>query len=233
MALQEDTLALTILMPCRNEADAVGLCVQDALAYLKKAGIAGEILVVDNASTDRSGEIAAAGGARVVLENRPGYGLALRTGIAASRGEVIIMGDCDTTYDFTALDPLRLLLAERRCDMVIGDRFLGGMEKGAMSWTHYFGVKVLSAIGRKRYRVAVKDFHCGLRGITRRAAWSLPFKADVMEFATEMIALAAKNGLRIGQTPVRLYRCRAKRKSKLHTLPDGLRHLWYMMQISV
>ena len=114
--------------------------------------------------------------------------------------------------------------------MVTGDRFAGGIEAGAMPLSHRVGVKALSALGRWRYRSSVRDFHCGLRGITRSAAGKLPFQTEGMEFATEMIALAEVNGLRIGQAPVRLRRCTVRRKSKLRTLPDGFRHLTYILK---
>ena len=141
-----------------------------------------------------------------------------------------IFGDSDTTYDFMKLGKLYRPLAEGRADVMIGDRFAGGMEKGAMPWSHRIGVRLLSAMGRRRYRTDVRDFHCGMRGLTRKAAEQLAFRTGGMEFATEMIALAAKAGLRIGQCPVRLRKCTLDRKSKLRTLPDGNRHLRYMLR---
>lgn len=222
-------LDLTILMPCLDEADAVATCVDEAHAYLERSGLAGEVLVVDNGSTDQSAAIAKEHGARVVREDRRGYGRALRTGLAASQGTLIVLGDCDTTYDLYRLDSLVASLAEGTCDMVIGNRFAGGIERGVMSLAHRIGAEVLSALGRWRYHTNVRDFHCGLRGMTRQAAITLPFRAEGMEFATEMIALAAAHGLRIGQVPVRLRRCVAHRHSKLHAVPDGLRHVAYIL----
>ena len=219
-------------MPCLNEADAVATCVGEALGYLERSGRSGEVLVVDNGSTDGSAQIAVASGARVVHEGRRGYGSALRAGLAASRGGLIVLGDCDTTYDFSALEGMVALLAEKGCDMVVGDRFAGGIEAGAMPLSHRIGVKALSALGRWRYHTDVQDFHCGLRGITRSAASALPFQTEGMEFATEMIALAAVYGLRIGQVPVRLRRCSAQRRSKLRTVEDGFRHLAYLVKNS-
>ena len=221
---------LSIVMPCRNEESAVGLCVDDAMAFLRRRDLRGEVIVVDNGSTDGSAAVARAHGARVVAEETPGYGLALRRGIAESRGRVIILGDSDTTYDFLHLDAMYDPLDRGECDMMIGDRFAGGIEPGAMPWSHKVGVKALSAIGRGRFRSEVRDFHCGLRGLTREAAGKLNFRTEGMEFATEMIALAEQAGLRIGQCPVKLRKCGQPRKSKLRTLPDGFRHLRYILK---
>jgi len=221
---------VSVVLPCRNEEAAIGQCILEIRRFLEQEKLQGEILVADNASTDRSAEIAGRMGARVVREEKPGYGYALRAGIAAAAGEIILFGDSDTTYDFMELGKLYRPLAEGRADVMIGDRFAGGMEKGAMPWSHRIGVRLLSAFGRRRYRTDVRDFHCGMRGLTRKAAEQLAFRTGGMEFATEMIALAAKAGLRIGQCPVRLRKCTLDRKSKLRTLPDGNRHLRYMLR---
>lgn len=222
-------LDLTIVMPCLNEEAAVGYCVDDALEFMKKYHLQGEVLVVDNASDDNSQETAKDHGARVILEPRRGYGRALRTGFEHARGKVIIMGDCDTTYDFQNLQPMYEPLANGNCDMVIGNRYAGGIEKGAMPFSHRWGVRFLSYCGRKRFKVAVYDFHCGIRGFTRPAYQKLELQTDGMEFATELIAEAAKNGLSIQEIPVTLKKCRLKRKSKLNTVKDGLRHLRYII----
>ena len=220
---------VTILMPCRNEEAAVGSCIEEAKQFLETEKLQGEILVVDNASTDRSAEIAAAKGARVIREGRPGYGNVMRAGIAAAQGKIILMGDCDTTYNFLESNRLFSVLSEGKSDIIIGDRFAGGMEKGAMSLSHRIGVRYLSWIGRRKTGTDVRDFHCGLRGMTKEAAGRLKLRAEGMEFATEMIAEAAREGLRIGQCPVSLRKCRLDRKSKLRTLPDGMRHLKYLL----
>ena len=224
------SLDLSIIMPCRNERATVGICVDDALAFVRRHRLAAEVLVVDNGSTDGSGAIAKAHGAVVVQKQTPGYGRAIRAGIAYSRGRVLIIGDCDTTYDFLHLMPIYAPLAEGSCDVVIGDRFAGGMEKGAMPLSHRLGVPFLSRLGRLRYHVKVHDFHCGLRGLTRDAAQRLKLHTQGMEFATEFIAQAARQQLVIAQTPVALRRCRYERASKLHTVSDGLRHLRYIMR---
>lgn len=225
----DPVVLLSILMPCRDEAAAVGQCVDDARAFLDRKNLNGEIVVVDNGSVDGSADVAASHGARVIFESRPGYGAALRKGLKECLGRVIIFGDCDTTYDFTRLDEIYALLSSGAFDVVIGDRFAGGVERGAMPLSHRVGVRMLSVLGRLKTGTEIRDFHCGLRGLTREAACSLDFRTEGMEFASEMIALAAKRGLRIGQVPVLLRRCEKKRKSKLRAIPDGLRHLRYLL----
>ena len=220
---------LSVVMPCLNEEANLAFCIQEAQAYFACRGLSGEILVVDNGSTDRSAAIAADWGAVVVPEHRRGYGRALRTGLARSTGKVIIMGDCDSTYDFLHLDPLYLPLAEGAADMMIGDRFGGQTESGAMPFLHRLGVPFLSLCGRLRWHVRVRDFHCGIRGLTRFALEQLELHTDGMEFATEQIAEAARKGFRIGETPVPLRRSRAERKPKLRTFRDGFRHLKYIL----
>ena len=223
-------IALSVVMPCLNEALTVGICVEDALLFLRENRIMGEVLVVDNGSTDSSAAIARRHGARVVTERRRGYGRALRTGISASRGRVIVMGDCDTTYDFRHMERLVFPLLEDRYDVMIGNRFAGEMEPGAMPWLHRLGVPLLSACGRRRWKTDVRDFHCGLRGLTRRAAERMELETEGMEFATELIAEAARKDMRIGQTSVPLRRCAAPgRQPKLRTCPDGLRHFRYIL----
>ena len=221
---------LTILMPCLNEEAAVGQCIDDARSFLARYALDGEILVVDNGSADRSAQIAAEHGARVVAESRPGYGAAIRKGLECAEGSVIIIGDCDTTYDFARLENIYEPLAAGKCDFVIGDRFAGGIENGAMPWSHRIGVKALSALGRLVTGTNVRDFHCGLRGITRNAVQKLNFQTIGMDFASEMIVLAARNRLRIRQVPVPLRRCEKRRKSKLRAIPDGFRHLRILLR---
>ena len=221
---------LTILMPCRNEEAAVGQCIDDARSFLTRYALDGEIFVVDNGSADRSAQIAAEHGARVVAESRPGYGAAIRKGLKCAEGSVIIIGDCDTTYDFANLEHIYGPLTAGECDFVIGDRFAGGIENGAMPWSHRIGVKALSALGRLVTGTNVRDFHCGLRGITRDAVQKLNFQTIGMDFASEMIVLAARNRLRIRQVPVSLRRCEKPRKSKLRAIPDGFRHLRILLR---
>ena len=229
MSVDEKKPELTILMPCLNEESTVGLCVDKAADFLKKNHIDGEILVADNGSSDRSAMIAKKHGAKVIRVRRTGYGRALRAGIRASQGKVIIMGDCDDTYDFTDIWDMYRLLADDTCDMVIGNRIDGNIEPGAMPVSHKIGVRALSAIGRCRFKVAVRDFHCGLRGVRKDAAQQMHFRTTGMEFATEMIAQAKHANLRIAEVPVVLHKCGYDRKSKLNTVRDGFRHLRYML----
>lgn len=228
--LEKESLTLTILMPCLNEAATVGISIREATAFLAKNRIRGEILVVDNGSADDSAAIAESCGARVICQREKGYGSALRMGIANSRGKVILLGDCDTTYDFLHLEQLYGLLSSGEWDMVIGNRFAGRMEEGSMGWSHKWGVRFLSWLGRKRYHTDIYDFHCGLRGLTRSAAEKLDLHTGGMEFATEMIAEAVRKGLSVGQTPVALRKCVHPRTSKLRTIRDGLRHLAYIFR---
>ena len=225
---EKQELELSVIMPCLNEESTVGYCVDEARQFMDNHHINGEIIVVDNGSDDASVKVATEHGARVVTEYRKGYGRAIRTGLTNSRGKILVVGDADTTYDFLHLEALYEPLADGSCDMVIGNRYAGGIEKGAMPWTHKWGVKFLSYCGRKRFGVDVYDFHCGLRAMTREAAKKLSFHTEGMEFATEMIAEAARKNLRIKQVPVHLRKCEYARKSKLRTIRDGFRHLRYI-----
>lgn len=221
---------LTILMPCLNEEANIGATIDEAKNYVSKREIAAEILVVDNDSTDRSAEIATEHGAIVLKEPHRGYGRALRTGLAAANGKVIIFGDCDSTYDFANLDPLYQPLVENKVDFMTGDRFGGQMEDGAMSWSHKLGVPFLSWCGRVKFGVKIHDWHCGIRGIRKDALQKLNLQTDGMEFATEMIAEASRKGLRIGEVSVPLKKARNERQEKLRTIRDGFRHLWYIVR---
>ena len=225
---------LTILMPCLNEEENCTFSIQQAQTYLSsildRFGHVGEVLLIDNNSTDRSAAIAKDCGARVVTEPRPGYGRALRTGLRKARGDVIIFGDCDSTYDFSDLDSIYLPLSECKYDFITGDRFAGQMEDGAMSWSHKLGVPFLSWFGRVKFGVKIHDWHCGIRGIRRDALQKLSLQTDGMEFATEMIAEASRKGLRIGEVSVPLKRAQNERQEKLRTVRDGFRHLFYIIR---
>lgn len=222
-------MELTILMPCLNEAAAVAFCVREAAAYLRSREIMGEVLIADNGSSDRSRELAAAAGARVITVPEKGYGSALRGGIAAAKGQYIIIGDCDGSYGFSDLDPIVEKLRDG-WQLVVGDRFSGGIAPGAMPFSHrYLGVPLLSWLGRKRYRVELSDFHCGLRGISKEAALTVEFQTTGMEFATEMIGRFADAGFRITQVPVGLRRDLRRGPGHLRTIPDGLRHILLLL----
>lgn len=221
---------LTILMPCLNEEANIAYSIQEAKGFIVSRNLTGEILIVDNGSTDRSAAIAEEHGAVVIKEPRRGYGHALRTGLKAAQGEVINFGDCDSTYNFGNLDTIYKPLAEGTKDFMTGDRFGGQMEDGAMSWSHRLGVPFLSFCGRLKFGVDIHDWHCGIRGIRKDALEKLTFHTTGMEFATEMIAEAARKRLRIGQTSVPLKCSKADRKIKLRTVRDGLRHLWFILR---
>ena len=229
--IEKQSVDLSIVMPCLNERYTVGLCVEEALTFMENCHISGEVLVVDNGSEDDSVAAAEKAGAKVIQQPKRGYGCAIRTGIANSRGRVLIIGDCDTTYDFLHLEEIYRMLSNSDLDMVIGDRFAGKMEPGSMSLSHKWGCRFLSWVGRMILHTDIYDFHCGLRGMTRSTAECLEFHTDGMEFATEMIAQAIKKGCSIALIPVELRKCRYRRKSTLRTIRDGLRHLLYMFQI--
>ena len=226
----QSRLNLTVLMPCLNEEENIAFCVDEAKDYLLSRRLSGEILVVDNNSVDKSATIATAHGATVIKEHRRGYGRALRTGLVAAKGEVIIFADCDSTYDFANLDLIYLPLVENKVDFMTGDRFGGQMEKGAMSWSHKLGVPFLSWCGRVKFGVKIRDWHCGIRGVRKDALEKLNLQADGMEFATEMIVEASRKGLRIGEVSVPLKRAQNERQEKLRTIRDGFRHLWYIVR---
>jgi len=218
-------MELTILMPCLNESSSVVFCIQQASAYLKSRKITGEVLIADNGSSDGSRELALAAGARVITVPETGYGNAVRCGIYAAEGRYIIFGDCDGSYDFSNLD---LILEQLRqgWHLVIGNRFSGGISRGAMPFSHrYCGVPLLSWLGRCRYKVNIMDFHCGLRGLDRAAAMEIKFQCSGMEFATEMIGRFADAGFKIAQVPVSLGKDLRQHPGHLRTIPDGMRHL--------
>ena len=220
-------LELTILMPCLNEARTVAACVDEAMGYLRASGVVGEVLVCDNGSTDGSDEIAAAHGARVVRCLEMGYGHALRFGMGQALGECIIMGDCDCSYDFSAIGEMHRLLKDG-ADMVIGNRFAEKPDPRAISLSHRIGVPFLSWAARLRFHSDVRDFHCGLRGVRRDVLDKMTFTCGGMEFATEMIAEAEKARLRIAQVPVVLRPDGRDGPPHLRTVRDGLRHLRYI-----
>ena len=222
-------MELTVLMPCLNESRTVARCVEAAQSFLERAGIVGEVLVADNGSTDGSTEIARAAGARIVPVPQRGYGAALMGGIAAARGRFVIMGDADCSYDFAHLDRFVDRL-RAGADLVMGNRFEGGIEPGAMPLLHrYLGNPVLSFVGRPFFRTSIRDFHCGLRGFSRASIERLGLVTPGMEFASEMVAKAALAGLRIDQVPTTLRPDGRGRPPHLRTWRDGWRHLRFLL----
>ena len=223
---------LTVLMPCLNEAETLETCIAKALAFFARCGVDGEVLIADNGSTDGSPDIARAAGARVVPVAERGYGAALKGGIAAARGRYVIMGDADDSYDFSALEGL---LAELRngTQLVMGNRFKGGIQPGAMPLLHrYLGNPVLSFLGRLFYRVPIGDFHCGLRGFSREAMRALHLETPGMEFASEMVVKSALHKLSIAEVPVTLAPDGRSRPPHLRTWRDGWRHLRFLLLFS-
>lgn len=230
MQVQKESIELTILMPCLNEENNIADTIRAAKTFLKQTDITGEILVVDNGSTDCSVSIARKLGARVVIEPKTGYGNALRLGINEANGTYTIIGDCDTTYNFTKLLPFLNALQDD-ASLVVGNRFAGGIEKGAMPFLHrYVGIPFLSWLGRKRYSVTLGDFHCGLRGFHTEQAKMLHLKSEGMEFATELIARFAESNLPIAEVPTTLSVSKHPRRSHLRTIRDGFRHLIYIIK---
>jgi glycosyltransferase involved in cell wall biosynthesis len=223
---------LTILMPCLNEAATVATCVAKARSFLRRAAIAGEVLIADNGSHDGSRAAAERAGARVVHVANRGYGAALVGGIAAARGRYVIMGDADDSYDFSALDAFIEKLREGY-PLVMGNRFLGGIRKGAMPFLHrYFGNPVLSFFGRLLFRARIGDFHCGLRGFDRQAVNSLDLRTTGMEFASEIVVKAALAGWRIAEVPTVLHPDGRGRPPHLRSWRDGWRHLRFLLLFS-
>lgn len=224
-----DDLELTILMPCLNEAETLATCLRKAQAFLRDSGIAGEVIVADNGSTDGSRQIANAMGARLIGVEERGYGAALIGGIAAARGRYVIMGDADDSYDFAALMPFVTALRTGG-ELVMGNRFQGGIAPGAMPILHrYLGNPVLSFLGRRLYNSRIGDFHCGLRGFSRDAIRGLGLSAPGMEFASEMVVKSVLHGLDVRQVPTSLSPDGRSRPPHLRTWRDGWRHLRFLL----
>jgi hypothetical protein len=225
-------LELTILMPCLNEAGTLETCIKQAQSYLARSGVAGEVLIADNGSTDGSQDIALRLVARVVPVAQRGYGAALHGGIHAARGRRIIMGDADDSYDFLHLEPFMEMLQAGK-QLVMGNRFRGGIAPGAMPFLHkYLGNPALSFLGRLFYSIPVGDFHCGLRGFHADSVRSLDLRTTGMEFASEMVVKSALNGLTIAEVPTKLKKDGRNRKPHLRTWRDGWRHLCFLLTLA-
>lgn len=223
------TIELSIIMPCLNEAETLAVCIGKALGFLERTGIDGEVLIADNGSTDGSPQIAREAGARVVAVAEKGYGSALRGGIESALGRYVIMGDADDSYDFVHLLPFveRLRAGD---DLVMGNRFRGGIEPGAMPPLHrYLGNPVLTQIGRLFFGSPSGDFHCGLRGFNRESILKLNLRTTGMEFASEMIVRASLEQLRISEVPTTLSKDGRSRPPHLRSWRDGWRHLRFLL----
>ncbi len=222
-------IELSIVMPCLNEAKTLSVCIAKAQKFLDENHVRGEVLVADNGSTDGSLEIAERLGARVICVKEKGYGLALASGIAAARGTYVIMGDSDQSYNFSEIGDILQKLREG-IPLVVGNRFKGGIQKGAMPFLNrYLGNPVLSFIGRLFFKIPVHDFHCGLRGFDRVAILGLDLKTAGMEYASEMIVRAALCGMAMAEVPVTLAPDARGRKPHLHPWRDGWRHLRFLL----
>lgn len=220
---------LTILMPCLNEENTIGECIDIANEYLKKNNIDGEVLISDNNSTDNSCAIALEHNARVIKTFKPGYGSALINGINNAKGKYIIFGDCDMSYDFSDLDKF-IQKFDEGYDFVNGNRFSGKIEKHAMPLSHKIGAPILSFLARKKYKSVVHDFHCGLRGFNTEKAKTLNLQCEGMEFATEIIAKFSKGNFKITEVPITLRKDKRNGKPHLNTIKDGIRHLNYIIK---
>jgi hypothetical protein len=224
-----DEIELSIVMPCLNEARTVGRCVAKARGALEAMEVRGEVIVADNGSTDGSPEVAHAQGARVVNVARPGYGSALQGGIAAARGKFVVMGDADDSYDFSRLEDFlnRLRWGD---DLVLGNRFRGGIRPGAMPWLHrYVGNPLLSGVLNLFFRTPVRDAHCGLRAFRKEAYERLALTTPGMEFASEMVVKACLNRQRVSEVPTVLHPDGRGRPPHLRSFRDGWRHLRFLL----
>jgi glycosyltransferase involved in cell wall biosynthesis len=231
-AREEAAPELSVVMPCLNEARTIATCVRKAQASFERLGIAGEVVVADNGSTDGSQRIAKDLGARVVPVAKRGYGSALTGGIAAARGRWVIMGDADDSYDFAELEPFVRRLKEGY-DLVAGNRFEGGIRPGAMPWLHRkLGNPVLSFVGRQLFGTPCGDIYCGLRGFDREKVAALDIRSPGMEFAIEMIVKATMAGLRVTEVPTTLSPDAEGREPHLNTWRDGWRSIRLLLLYS-
>jgi len=224
-----ELMELSVVMPCLNEAETLALCMQKARDYFERSGVAGEIIIADNGSTDGSQQIAEANGGRVVHVGRRGYGAALVGGVGEARGKYVIMGDADDSYDFSRMDAFVAKLREGY-DLVMGNRFLGGIRDGAMPFLHrYLGNPVLSFIGRLFFKTPIGDFHCGLRGFRREAFLAMDLRSSGMELASEMVVKASLMGMKMAEVPTVLSPDGRNRAPHLRTWRDGWRHLRFLL----
>lgn len=223
---------VSVVMPCLNEAETLAVCIEKAQRFFEREQIAGEVVIADNGSTDGSQDIARSHGARVVAVAEKGYGNALIGGITAAEGKYIIMGDADDSYDFSNLMPYVEKLRAGH-DMVMGNRFKGGIKKGAMPFLHkYLGNPVLSFLGRLFFSARIGDFHCGLRGFSKDAFYRMELKTTGMEFASEMIVKASLKDMSIAEVPTVLSPDGRSRPPHLNTWRDGWRHLRFLLLYS-
>lgn len=226
---EQQSIEVSAVMPCLNEEKTIGNCIEKAREAFRRLGIQGEVVVSDNGSTDDSVTISTEMGARVVHCPVKGYGAALINGINSARGDIVVMADADDTYDWSAIGEFVNKVKEGY-DLVMGNRFKGGIEPGAMPALHkYLGNPVLSAVARIAFNTRVGDFHCGMRGFRKQAIESLNLRSSGMEFATEMVANAARHQLRIAEIPTTLAVDKRDRPPHLRSFRDGWRHLRFIL----
>ncbi|HEV3003434.1 MAG TPA: glycosyltransferase family 2 protein [Pirellulales bacterium] len=229
---QPQGIEVTIVMPCLNEAETLERCIVKAQRAIRRHQLRAEVVIADNGSSDGSQAIAQRLGARVVPVPQKGYGNALRGGIEAARGKYVIMGDSDDSYDFSAIYPFVERL-RGGCDLVMGNRFQGGIMPGAMPWKHrWIGNPVLTGIGRLFFHCPAGDFHCGLRGFSKEAFNRMELQTGGMEFASEMVIKSTLKGLRIAEVPTTLHKDGRSRPPHLRSWRDGWRHLRFMLLFS-
>jgi glycosyltransferase involved in cell wall biosynthesis len=222
-------IEISIVMPCLDEAETLAVCIEKAQRFIAMNNLSGEVIIADNGSRDGSQEIATRLGARVVAVSTRGYGAALIGGIGAARGRFVAMGDADDSYDFLSLMPF-LVKLRAGADLVMGNRFTGGIGPGAMPPLHrYLGNPVLSFLGRLFYKIKIGDFHCGLRAFSREAILTLNLNTTGMEFASEMVVKASLQGLRIEDVPTKLVKDGRSRPPHLRSWRDGWRHLKFLL----
>jgi hypothetical protein len=223
------SVELSVVMPCLNEAETLETCIRKAQGWLARAGVSGEVVVGDNGSTDGSQEIARRCGARVIDVPVRGYGAALYHASREAQGRYVVMGDADDSYDFSRLDPFLEKLREGY-DLVMGNRFLGGIAPGAMPWKNrYIGNPVLTGIGRLFFGAAARDFHCGIRGFSKLAFDRMDLQTTGMEYASEMVIKATTLGMRVTEVPTTLAKDGRSRPPHLRPWRDGWRHLRFML----
>ncbi len=220
---------ISIVMPCLNEARTLSTCIQKAWQGLYAAQCHGEVVVADNGSTDGSPNIARQNGARVVHAPQRGYGNALRVGMNAAQGEIILMGDADDSYDFSQIRPFVERIRQGD-DLVVGNRFRGGICPAAMPWHHrYIGNPTLTGLLNIFFSTPVRDAHCGLRAIRKEAYHRLHLSTSGMEFASEMVVKAALAQLKISEVPIILHPDGRNRPPHLRSFRDGWRHLRFLL----
>ena len=229
MGSEQPAIEVSVVIPCLNEANSIGYCVEKAVSAFQESGLRGEVVVSDNGSTDGSIEISEKLGARVIRVEQKGYGAALQAGIRESLGEFIVMGDADDSYDFTEVP--RFVEAWRRgFDVVMGNRFRGEIKPGAMPWHHkYIGNPVLSGVLNVLFRANIGDSHCGMRGFTRAIFDKMDLRSTGMEFASEFVIKAAQLDAKMTEIPITLWKDKRGRPPHLRSFRDGWRHLRFML----